>query len=350
MMSGLAFVGSCGGRSGGSFGSFVQGLRRLPVIAAAAAALMALAACGGGDRVSTFSPQRLLVFGDEASVIAAGNLTDVDGNVITAQAGAKYTVNALEVDANNVATGALACNSNQIWVQVLASRYAIGFPECNPYTAAPVGRIYAQVGARVATLTTQVATATSGGGFSGTDLVTVAVGQRDILEIYAQYPATQTADGVVALAEAAGRNLGTQVNAIANAGGKVLVATVPNQGITPYAAAQNAISGERSAVLQRMTERFNAGLRGTLMNDGRLIGLVQADEQIQLLYNNAAAFGYISISTAACTVASPGCTAATLVSGATISNYLWADDRHYSVDAHVRVGTIAVNRAVNNPF
>lgn len=347
MMSGLAFVGSCGVAVGRSL---VAGVRRAPVLFATATALMALASCGGGDRVSTFAPQRLLVFGDESSVIAAGNLTDVDGNVVTAQAGAKYTVNALAVDANNVATGALDCNSNQIWVQVLAARYAIGFPECNPYTAAPVGRIYAQVGARVADLAAQVTTATSGGGLTNTDLVTVFVGQRDILEIYATYPGTQTADGAVVLAEAAGRNLGSQVNAIANAGGRVLVATVPNQGITPFGAAQNAISGERSVVLQRMTERFNAGLRGTLLNDGRLIGLVQSDEQVQLIYNNAPVFGYASTTTAACTVASPACTTATLVAGASLTNYLWADDRHLNVDAQVRIGTIAVNRAVNNPF
>jgi phospholipase/lecithinase/hemolysin len=320
------------------------------VAAGVVGALAALVSCGGGDRVSTFAPQRLLVFGDESNVIAAGNLTDVDGNVITAQAGAKYTVNAVAVDTAGVPTGALACSSNSLWIQVLAGRYGFGFPECNPYTNAPAGRIYAQVGARVANVATQVAThVASGGGFVNTDLVTVLVGQRDILETYALYPA-QSADAVVALAENAGRNLGTQVNAIANAGGRVLVATVPNQGNTPYAVAQNAISPERSAVLQRMTERFNAGLRGTLLNDGRVIGLVQSDEQLQLVYNNAAIFGYANVIAAACTTALPGCTTATLATGATISNYLWADDRHFSVDAHVRIGNIAVTRAVNNPF
>lgn len=328
----------------------VAGWRRVLSAGGVALALMALASCGGGDRVSTFSPQRLLVFGDESSVIAgSNNLTDVDGNVITAQAGAKYAVNAFAVDASGNPTTAYACANNVIWIQVLAGRYGFGFPECNPYSYAPAGRIYAQVGAKVANVATQVAAHVATGGFVNTDLVTVMVGQRDILAAYALYP-TQSADAVVAIAETAGRALGVQVNAIANAGGRVLAATVPNQGSTPFGQAQNAIGGERAALLQRMTERFNAGMRATLINDGRLIGLVQADEQLQLISSNAPVFGYSNVTNGACTTAPPACTPSTLATGATLSNYLWVDDLHFNVDAHARIGNLAVTRAVNNPF
>lgn len=328
------------------------------------AGLLALAGCGGGDRVSSFVPQRLLVFGDEASVIAGGNLTDVNGGTVTAQAGAKYSVNAQAVDATGAPTGALACSTYPLWVQAVGNQYGMGFAECNTFSeAVPRGKIYAQVGAAVADLPAQIALArTAAGGFTNTDLATVMVGQQDILAAYAQYPA-QNAEAVVALAEAAGGVLGARINALAQEGARVLVATVPNQGATPFGVAQNLVGSERAALLQRMTERFNAGMRFTLLNDGRLIGLVQADEQLQLLINNPAAYGYASVSAAACTtpsaiscigptaaVGSVPATPGTLVTGATAGNYLWADDRHFGPNGHAVVGNLAVQRATNNPF
>jgi phospholipase/lecithinase/hemolysin len=325
--------------------------------------LALLASCGGGDRVSNFAPQRLFVFGDESNVIvgAGGSVTDVDGNVITAQAGAKYSINALALDP----AGALDCAANALWTQYVAARYGFVFAECNPNAAAVSGFNFAQVGARVANLATQVAAANAArGAFSNTDLVTVMVGQRDILTAY--QAATSLADcnfvsgsggasGAVAqTARALGSALGTQVNAIANAGGRVLIATVPNQGTTPFAAAQNTSPGgfDRASCLSNLTNAFNAGLRSTIINDGRLIGLVQADEQLLLVANNGAIFGYVSTNTAACqsTALPPACSTTTLVSGATVTNYLWVDDRHFGVDAHARIGNLAVTRANNNPF
>lgn len=325
---------------------------------------LAVAGCGGGDRVSSFAPQRMVVLGDEYSVIAAGNLTTAGGGTVTARAGAKYTINAQAVDSTGAATGALDCVANPIWVQVLAANYGFGFTECNPYAGVtPRGKNYAQVGAAVADLAAQVTQArTDAAGFVNTDLVTVMVGQQDVLAAYAQYPA-QTADAVVALAEAAGTALGDQVNALAQSGPRVLVATVPNLGTTPFGAAQETASAGRAALLNQMSARFNAGLRARLINDGRIIGLVQADEQLQLVYNNGAAFGYASVTVAACTTASSiDCTGptagtttvpsvpGTLISGATATNYLWADDRHPGVSGHAAIGNLAVTRATNNPF
>lgn len=336
-----------------------RGLRPL-----AGFALALLAACGGGDRVSTFAPQRMFVFGDEANVIfgSTGSLTDVNGNAVTAQAGAKYSVNALAVDASNLPTGALLCGVNPLWTQYVSSRYAFGFAECNPYTTAPAARNFAQIGARVANLSAQVAAANAAAGnFSNTDLVTVMVGQGDILAAYqtatgaadCNYASGQpAASGAAAqLARSFGIALGTQVNSIATAGGRVLISTVPNQGSTPYAVAQNALGGfDRAGCLASLSNAFNAGLRSTVFNDGRLIGLVQADEQLQVVASNPAVFGYVSVNAAACTAAPPACSGNTLVTGATVNNYLWADDRHFSVDAHARIGNLAVTRVNNNPF
>lgn len=326
-----------------------------------------LASCGGGDRVSNFAPQRLFVFGDEASVIfgASGSVTDVDGNVITAQAGAKYSINALKLDSTGAVVTGLDCAANALWTQYVAARYGFVFEECNPNAAAVTAFNYAQVGARVANLATQVAAANAArGAFVSTDLATVMVGQRDILTAYQS--ATSLADctfvsgsggsiGPVAqVARASGVALGNQVNALANAGARVLIATVPNQGTTPYAADQNTTLGgfDRANCLGSLTNAFNAGLRSTIINDGRFIGLVQADEQLLLVANNGAIFGYVSTNAAACATGNlpPACSTSTLVTGATVTNYLWADDRHFSVDAHARVGNLAITRANNNPF
>ncbi|HEU4458736.1 MAG TPA: SGNH/GDSL hydrolase family protein [Methylibium sp.] len=336
----------------------LEPIRRVLSRAARPAALLALAllaSCGGGDRVSTFRPTRMVVFGDENNVIVgpSGSVVDVAGTTVTAQPGAKYTVNALALNADGTPAGGLACSSNPLWFQVVAGLYGFGFAECNPYTGSAVaGFNFSRVGARVGDVAAQVTAANAAlGGFTGTDLVMVMVGQRDILEAYANYPAQSDA-AVVAAAEAAGRALGNQVNAIAAAGGKVLIATVPNQATTPFAYAQNLLSPERSGVLQRMSERFNAAMRATIVNDGTKIGLVQADEQVQLIVNNQSIFGYVNGSSAACTTAAPlpNCTTSTLVPGATSANYVWADDLHLNVDMHIRIGNIGSTRATNNPF
>lgn len=322
------------------------------LLAAGAAALLALAACGGGgDRVSTFAPQRMVVLGDETSVIVAAGSTDAAGNPISGPVGSKYTVNAFASGSTTV----LDCAANPLWVQVLAGRFGFTFAECNSAGVAnPQARIYAKAGARVADLPAQVAAVQAvNGSFLNTDLVTVLIGEGDILAAYQAYAANPGAGSgdAIAAVQAAGRSLAAQVNGIANAGGRVLIATVPNLGASPYAAAQEAIATGRAALLTQLTQEFNAKMRGALINDGRLIGLVQADEQVQLVINNPSVFGYASTNAAACTTASVlDCTTSTLVSGATAGNFLWADDRHLNVDAQIRIGNLAVVRASNNPF
>ena len=143
--------------------------------------------------------------------------------------------------------------------------------------------------------------------------------------------------------------MANQVNGIVTAGGRVLIATVPTQGKTPFASTENARGGfNRAGCLENLTLAFNGGLRSALINDGRLIGLVQADEQVQTAINFP--FGYASVTTAACSSPLPACTTATLVSGATASNFLWADDRHLNAGIHGVIGNLAVQRAINNPF
>ena len=50
------------------------------------------------------------------------------------------------------------------------------------------------------------------------------------------------------------------------------------------------------------------------------------------------------------TAALPACDTTTLVTGATGTNYMWADDLHPGPTWHTRVSFFAVARARNNPF
>jgi len=318
------------------------GLSRMRVVALVAATAT-LAACGGGHREATFAPTRIVNFGDENSYIAPDST--------------KYTVNAVNT-ANTPPT--VDCNGNPIWSQILAAHYFQGVTNCNPYAATGGGArgiSYAQPNASVSSIQGQVATYLSTvGAFSSTDLVSIWVGQKDILDIYALYPSI-TADDATARAEAAGAALGTQVNLIANAGAKVLIATVPPIGRSPFAYSEQTKFNDsgRPILLQQMTDRFNARLRATIVNDGRKIGLVAVDELIGTLLAAPTLYGYADVFNPACDAAHPlpgNCTTVDngLATPSLWLTFLWADPTHLNADAHNRIGALAVTRAANNPF
>ena len=302
-----------------------------------------LAACGGGDQVTKFAPTRVLAFGDETSFIE-----DVAGT----GNGRKYSVNGLATDGVTI-----DCRVNPIWVQVVASGFGLVFPQCNTGAtpvAAPASRIYAVPGARVADVVGQVDRhVASGGGFGGTDLATVLAGANDVLALYAQFPGVPEAD-LVAQAETAGSVLAQQVNRIADAGGKVVVSTAPDLGLSPYGIAQERLAPGRAALLTKLSARFNARLRVGVVNDGRRIGLMFTDEALQSVSKFASATGFTNVVAPVCDpVAAPvltACTTATLVSGGSGTSWLWADATRLSAGGQTLLGNLGLSRAVNNPF
>lgn len=309
-----------------------------------ALSLLALGACGGGDRVEPFSPKRLLVFGDENSVIDVTN----DPN------GRKYTINALKTD--NVT---FDCSANAIWIQYPAASFGLVLPQCNPNNVSdPKSRIYAQAGAKVADLSAQVDTHLLSDTFTGTDLVTVLMGQNDIFEQYALYDGSNEGD-ITAAVQTLGATVAGQVNRIANAGGKVLISTVPDLGLTPFAVKEEVSNAGRAALLSRLTLAFNLKLRTNLINDGRMIGLVVGDELTQTMVKFPSLYGLTTatggVTAAACDIPTKAatldvCTTLTLVTDATASTYLWADDKHLGPVGHKTLGGAASTRATNNPF
>ena len=306
----------------------------------------ALASCGGGTQLVRFAPTRLIAFGDEASVIE-----DVNSNAN----GRKYTVNAVKTDAVSMAV-TLDCKANPIWIQVLATAYGIVFAQCNPdAVAAPAGIIRAAPLATVADATAQIDAQASAAGFNADDLVTVLVGTNDIVAQYTQYPALSEAQ-ITASVEQAGAALAVQVNRIGSLGGKVLISTVPDLGLTPYALAEKAAHTEidRAALLTRLTKSFNAKLRLGLINDGRTTGLLFTDELVQAISKNPLAHGFSNVVAAVCDpVKAPlvtSCTSQTLVTAGSGETWLWADSLQFSPAGHRNLGALAAARARGNPF
>jgi lysophospholipase L1-like esterase len=302
----------------------------------AALTLALLGGCGGGtSQIDPFVPNRIVSFGDELSAIR--------------QDGHKYTVNALNADGQTV-----DCKSSPVWNQKLAANFGFVFPQCNPDgVAIPQGILYASAGAKVADVSTQVDNFLGTDNFGPKTLVTVMVGMNDILELYNQFPA-QSRDDLIAQAKVRGTQLAQVVNKIAKANGRVLISTVYDLGESPFGLNERDTHPDidRVVLLGDLTVAFNTAMRLALLDDGRLIGLVLADETVQQAVKFPTAFGLADNTRAACRpeVASLSCTSNTLVPDATATTWLWATPKFLSPKAHDMIGAIAITRARNNPF
>ena len=297
-----------------------------------------LVSCGGSTQVEKFVPTRLISLGDETSVI------NTDGT--------KYSINGPA----SATDPTLDCRINPTWVQVLAGAYGMVFAQCNPNAIEVRALTLSVPGATVADIAAQAAQV---GPLTGSELVTVLAGANDILAQYARYPGVSE-EQLSAELEATGAVLAAQVNALANAGGKVLIATVPDLGLSPFAIAESTAHADtdRAALLSRLTLRLNAKLRANIMNDGRRIGLLLADELVQTDVKFPANYGYVNVVAAAClsTAVLPSCNTTTLqpadgtVAAAASFSWLWADATHLSPGGHNQLGALAATRAAGNPF
>lgn len=315
---------------------------------AALTATAALASCGGGSQLVSFAPTRFIAFGDESSVID--------------NTGRKFTINALKTD-----SAALDCSLNPIWIQALTSYYGLVFAQCNPAAVTtPTAFTRATVNAKVADVVAQVNAQEAAGGFVGTDLVTVLAGANDILDSYKKYPAVPF-DQLKGSVEAAGALLSTQVNRIAALGGKVVISTVPDLGLTPYALAQKAANpatgaeADRAAILVALTKSFNDKLIVGLINNGRTTGLIFTDELVQTMVKFPTSYGLSNVVEPVCDIIKAPvvseCTTQTLVpvvAPSTVTptgdTHLWADSIQLSTSGHRNLGSLAVTRARGNPF
>lgn len=302
----------------------------LAVLAAAAL----VAACGGGTSQSVaFAPEQYVAFGDEASAIRAD--------------GRRYTVNPV-----NLLGGAIDCAAEPIWTQAVAKQFSFVFKECNPDAATVFkAQMRAAPGAKAADLAGQIDAQLAAGGFSARSLTTVLVGANDVLELYARYP-QQSEEQITAELRARGERIAEQVNRLVGLGARVIVSTVPDVGLSPYALQQKAAftDVDRSALISRLVAALNGRIRVNILNDGRFVGLVLGDEAVQTIAKVPSAFSVTDATTAVCTTPVPDCTSQTLVASGSSAAWLWADDRNLAYAGQARLGVLAVSRAVGNPF
>ena len=345
--------------------TFSSELRRLGarVLAPAALAAALLAGCGGGtSQVEKFHPDRLIVLGDENSLIE--DFVDADGK----HDGFKYTIN------DRSATTSGKCLALPIAAQSVAALYGFAFKQCNPTGITPQAFILAARGATVGSLGTGLAaqlqnvkTVTQGNALGAKDLVMLQIGGNDIIELYERSVGGLSPADAVAEAQRRGAQAAGLVNdAILATGARALVITVPDLGLSPYAVNANKTNPGASSLLGSLTYEFNAYLRTRIdasRYDGRNYGLVLADDIVAAMSRLPASFltAPSVAAVAACNIADDlsadavttlvlACTTTSLVADANSGSHLWASDRHLGPSAHSRIAVQAQSRAATNPF
>lgn len=310
---------------------------------AGAVTLAALAACGGGtSQYDAFVAKRLIAFGDESSAITASGL----------KYGTNGTTGAPQADGTILYT--VDCNAQPNWVQSLAALYGFVFAECNATKLeTPQAVMRAVPGTHVADIQVQIDAQVASGGFRDKDLVSILAGANDIIELYQQYPG-RGEDDLTAELRRRGLLLAQQVNRLVEYGAKVIVSTVPDMGLTPYARKQQLEFNDvnRSELLSRLTAAFNEQLGVNILLDGRYVGLVQADLRVQGMVKSPGSFGLSNVDSAICleTAVLPDCTDQTLVANGNPTAWLWADDFQLAYGGQAQLGALAVDRARRNPF
>jgi outer membrane lipase/esterase len=311
----------------------------------AAAALVALlAACGGStSQFEPFIAERVFAFGD-------------DNSTLTAE-GRRYGVNGRRtVEGSDPVTTVFDCNFEPLWVQSVASFYGFVFEECNTVDPKPVARAFmrAAVGANVEAVAAQVEAQAAAGGFRDKDLSLIMAGSIDIFDLYRQYPARSEAS-LIAEAQGRGERLAQVVNRMVDLGSKVILANLPDLGLSPYARAQAASAGSNYPVelISRLTTAFNERLGIRILLDGRFIGLAQMDLRIQTAVRFPSSVGFVNLTEAACDpskAVAPNCDTSTLKTDAISDGFLWADETRLAGGGQRQLADLALARAQNNPF
>lgn len=322
-----------------------QWLRRAGLWAACASALL-LAACGGGSIVSSFTPARVVAFGD-----AMGDL---------GQNGQRYTVND---------------NSVNNWTQFVANGFG------RQLSASSAGGLSFATGNARVTATTdaagktgtpsvqqQVDTFLASNTLTENDLVLVSAGTSDVI-----VQAKAVLDGTISEAQAqqnvqqAADELAGQVRRLVNAGAKhVAVAGPYNMGRSAWAVETgqtgllerlSAVSGNTGANQPRS---FNERLLISMVDLGASVLYIDAALEFNLITANPGASGFaLNNGTAvACNSVDPGpgigtgdnqvnsnlCTPATIAAGVDYTKFLFADRVYPTPRGQTIFGDFAFNR------
>jgi hypothetical protein len=102
--------------------------------------------------------------------------------------------------------------------------------------------------------------------------------------------------------------------------------------------------------LTDLTFNLNAAVRSNIPNDGRLWGLIAADEWLSQAVSDPGNYNLVNVTLPACNVALPDCTTATLFPDTNYETWLWADSLRIGVRAHSGFGQVARDLANRLPF
>ena len=307
-------------------------MRRTALVAACASALL-LAACGSSTTESAITPDRFIAFGDAYSDVG--------------QKGSRYTVNNDTV--NN-------------WTLQLASHYQ--------KTLAPVstgGLSYAQGNARIAaqpdaagdattpTITAQIDRFLASQTFAPNDIVLLNGGISDLIVGMAAVRAgTLSAADYVAQARQNGKDLAAQILRLVNAGAPhVVVSGSYDLGKTPW-----AIAIGQETLLSEASSRFNEALLVAINDLGAHVLYIDSAYYVNLYTSAPSSFSFSYPKTAVCTSVDAGngigtgtgqvnsalCTPSTLLAGADVNLYVFADNVYLSPSAHRQLGTYAYDK------
>jgi outer membrane lipase/esterase len=289
----------------------------LILLALGAASGALLSGCGSGSTVEPLKPARVASFGDGWSDIG--------------QTGGRFTVND---------------GSASIWVERVASSYG------NTLTAKISGGLgFAQGNSLIDTGAHSIAdqiTAFLGANVIDTrDLLIIDPGVAQLIALAAANPTDNAALNTAATTS--GQSLAAQVLRLKDAGAKhIVIASAPDLGKTPFAAAQTA---PRTAALTAATRAFNDSLKVALSGITAEVLYIDNEAYVNILHATPGTLGAGGTSIlAACAPATfntNSCTTATLNTGITTATYnlsLYADDRHLTPAAHRLLGDSAYNK------
>jgi outer membrane lipase/esterase len=337
-------------------------MRGLAFAAGTAASAILLGSCGGND-TTTRTIESVASFGDSLSDLGSYKWGNVE-----AAGGGRYTT-----------------NPGTIWVEQVAAHYGTSISR-NRLGGAGVptptvfgGYGYAQGGARITQLPGVGGTPSPlgagipvesaalpvrdqitahltavGGRIPPTQLILILAGANDVffqLGVFnaaitppagnpANLPAAQAA--ALSAMQVAGTELATEVKRLIGAGARqIVVVTLPNVADTPFGAAAG-VSAQQ--LLTAMTTTFNGALQAGLLGASGVV-TVDINGFIADAKANPVKYGFVNVSTPACTVPSSiFCTSATLAAPNADSNYLFADSVHPTAGAHRQFARYVIDR------
>lgn len=387
--------------------------RRMGVVALACASV-ALASCGGGDRKSYFTPDNIVSFGDENSAIAADTVSNLLDTTVPGAAtdlkGLSYTAKVVTVDQDFVCvddgsssttvkgcgtnngqsasfvssggptyhvlgspadnfvlkyeTGTVSsvpslrttavdyrCDVPSNWVQIVARSYGKGFSGQCPQDKLGGATNHAALGAKTAEVIAQINAHRS--EITSKTIVTIMVGQNDILEQYAAIQgSSQTESAAIAELQARAANMASAIRSVIDQGGKVILALTPDLSETPYGVAGN------QALMDRLVRAYNDRLYITGLGNvsGRSLAGMNPESLTQP-GTRSASYQYATPLCEASAVRRPDggmpanddetllyCTSQHFTSGTGVSTAIWADTKRAAPLLHNLIGVTVYNR------